>query len=265
MKKMKLLLFIILFFAFIGDLSCQLNDFLPIDTLDTLVKHTYYTLSYSEQHEQPKWVAYELKPEMLYKVVERKNNFREDPSVLTGSANYEDYSDPDYDAGHMLCSRNMQFSCEAMDETFFMSNMSPQHKDLNRIRWAHLESLERSMVERNGTLYVVCGPVLKNVTKTIGITNQVSVPDYYFKIILEHDSLLTKCIAFLMPNEKCPLPLESYVVSVDSVENMTGIDFFPSIQDILETKIEALVDTINWSFEKPRSNYGYDKASIKCD
>ncbi len=243
----------------------QVFDYLPKLNGDTLIRHSYYTLSYSEQHEQPKWVAYELKPEMLYKVVERKNNFREDPFVLTGSATYDDYSsDPNYDAGHMLCSRNMQFSCEAMDETFFMSNMSPQHKDLNRIRWAHLESLERSMVERNGSLYVVCGPVLKNITKTIGVTNQVSVPDYYFKVILEYDSLSTKCIGFLMPNEKCPLPLESYVVSVDSIESITGLDFFHNIPDEIEIKIEALVDKSKWSFKKPRSNYGYEKEALKC-
>jgi endonuclease G len=120
------------------------------------------------------------------------------------------------------------------------------------------------MVERNGSLYVVCGPVLKNITKTIGITNQISVPDYYFKIILKHDDLTSKCIAFLMPNEKCPFPLESYVVSVDSIEKMTGIDFFPGLPDPTETEIEALVETTNWSFEKPRSNYGYDKDAIKC-
>ncbi|MGQ1783877.1 DNA/RNA non-specific endonuclease [Saccharicrinis sp. GN24d3] len=240
-------------------------NYLPAINQDTIIRHMYYTLSYSEQHEQPKWVAYELKPEMLYKVVERKNNFREDPFVLTASATYDDYSsDPNYDAGHMLCSRNMQFSCEAMDETFFMSNMSPQHKDLNRIRWAHLESLERSMVERNGSLYVVCGPVLKNITKTIGITNQISVPNYYFKVILEYDSLSTKGIGFLMPNEKCSLPLESYVVSVDSIESFTNIDFFPSLPDEIEKQIEANVDTINWSFKKPRSNYGYEKEAVKC-
>ncbi|MCT4586426.1 MAG: DNA/RNA non-specific endonuclease [Carboxylicivirga sp.] len=243
----------------------QVFDYLPMINGDTLIKHTYYTLSYSEQHEQPKWVAYELKPEMLFKVVERKNNFRVDPTVLTGSATYSDYkSAPLYDAGHMLCSRNMQFSCEAMDETFFMSNMSPQHKDLNRIRWAHLESLERSMVERNGTLYIVCGPVLSSISHKIGVTNQVSVPDYYYKIILKNDSQSTKCIAFLMPNEKCPLPLESYTVSVDSIESITGIDFFPNLPDVVEKEIEALTDKVNWSFKKPRSNYGYNKEAVKC-
>ncbi|MCU4155225.1 DNA/RNA non-specific endonuclease [Carboxylicivirga sp. A043] len=254
-------LFLITTFA-----SAQEFNYLPLVKGDTLIKHTYYTLSYSEQHEQPYWVAYELKPEMLHKVVERKDNFRVDPSVKTNTPTYGDYkSAPLYDAGHMLCSRNMQFSCESMDETFFMSNMSPQHKDLNRIRWAHLEALERSMVERNGTLYVVCGPVLKDIIKTIGIDNKVSVPNYYYKVILEHDAESTKCIAFLMPNEKCPLPLKSYVVSVDSIESMTGIDFFHELPDAIENKIESFPDTINWSFKKPRSNYGYNKEAVKCN
>jgi endonuclease G len=107
--------------------------------------------------------------------------------------------------------------------------------------------------------------VLKDITKTIGINNKISIPNYYFKVILKYDSESSKCIAFLMPNEKCKLPLKSYVVSVDSVESLTGIDFFPYLPDIIETKIEALTDTVNWSFKKPRSNYGYSKPAIKCN
>ncbi len=263
---MKLFFRIVLFLCLTNSVNAQQFNYMPLYNGGTVVNHRYYTLSYSEKHEQPYWVAYELKPKMLYKVVKRKNNFRTDPKVKTGSATYTDYkSAPLYDAGHMLCSRNMQFSCESMDETFYMSNMSPQHKDLNRIRWAHLEALERSMVERNGALYVICGPVLKDITKTIGVKNKVSVPNYYYKIILKHTPKATKCIAFLMPNEKCPQPLDAYVVSVDCIEDMTGIDFFPELPDDIENRIESKINTTNWSFSKPRSNYAYNKPSVKCN
>lgn len=262
MKKTTLL-FVLVQFTFA--LIAQEFNYLPVRPTNQIVEHTYYTLSYDIKFEQPEWVAYLLKPEMLHKVVKRKDNLRPDPAVKTKTADYKDYkSAKDYDAGHMLSARNMQFSCESMDETFFMSNMSPQHKNLNRKRWADLEALERNMVERNGELYIVCGPILEGIDEWIGITTKIGVPKYYYKIILKHTPEETKSIAFLLPNTQCNLKLVDYVVTIDSIEALTGLDFFSELPDSIENDIESKIDIAAWNLSVKRSNFGYKKAAIKC-
>ena len=244
-------------------LLAQAFNYLPTANGQLLHK-SYYSVSYIEAHEQPEWVAYKLDRQMLRKVVNRRDNFRADPMVLEGSATYEDYlADARYDAGHLLPSRQMQFSCRAMDETFFMSNMSPQEAAFNRYKWALLEKLERNMAYRNGTIYCVSGPVLTNIRERIG-PNQVSVPDAYYKIILCHNDSITKVIAFLLPNRKEETPFEAYVVPVDSVEAITGIDFFPALANELEHRIEAVTDVSQWSFKNPNTNFGYAEAATTC-
>lgn len=244
--------------------AAQDLDFLPASRGE-VIRHTYYTLSYIEAHEQPEWVAYYLSPDMLRRVYKRKDSFRPDPTVRTGSATYDDYKTaPDYDAGHLVPCRQMQFDCNAMSETFYMSNMSPQHKDLNRHKWAHLERLERNMAWRNGGLYVITGPVLGRTRGTIGLDNRISIPDYFYKIFLSHNDRESKAIAFILPNEKAGLPLEDYVVSVDSVETLSGIDFFPALDDTLEERLESFSDKRKWSFSNPNPNYGYTRAPQSC-
>lgn len=262
MVKYFYLAFITLAFQAIG--VAQNFNYLP-SAKGQVIKHTYYSLSYIEEHEQPEWVAYYLAPEMLSKVYDRKNTFTVDPSVTTGSSTYADYtSAPMYDAGHLLPCRQMQFDCKAMFETFYMSNMSPQHKDFNRYKWAYLEKLERNIAWRNNGLYVVTGPVLTDTIGHIGVTNKVSIPRYYYKVFLSLDASQPKMIAFLLPNQKLSAPFADFVVSVDSVESLTGIDFFPELEDGLENKLESTITISNWSMSNPNSKYGYAGAAVKC-
>ncbi|TAJ14504.1 DNA/RNA non-specific endonuclease [Marinilabiliaceae bacterium JC017] len=258
---MKHLISIALISFFCWSIQGQNFNYLPSSGNKQIIKHTYYTLSYSEKYEQPEWVAYKLTQEMLPKAVERKNNFREDPKVKTQTPSYNDYrSAPDYDAGHLLSCRDMQFDAKAMDETFYMSNMSPQHKDLNRYTWAYLERLERNMVDRNGSLYIVSGPVLRDIDTWIGVKTKVAVPDYYYKVMLKYSKGNTKAIGFLLPNKKCSTHLEDYVVSIDSIERFTGIDFFPALPDEIENSIEKATSPQYWSFQNPSKNYIYATA-----
>ncbi|MAX79826.1 MAG: DNA/RNA endonuclease [Crocinitomicaceae bacterium] len=239
-------------------------DFYPISKGE-LITHTYYKLSYLEEHEQPEWVAYYLSPEMLHKVYDRKDAFGSDTSVSTGSATYEDYkAAPGFDAGHLLPCRQMQFDCEAMAETFYMSNMSPQVSSFNRNKWAFLEKLERNMAWRNNGIYVVTGPVLSDIDTAIGISTKISVPKFYYKVFLSYHEENMKAIAFLLPNRKDPISLEDYVVSIDFLEAFTGIDFFPALEDSLENSLEKESVKALWSFKNPNDRYGYDEPAIKC-
>lgn len=239
-------------------------NYLPSSTGE-LIHHMHYSLSYVEEHEQPEWVAYYLSPEKLQRVVKRKDSFKPDPKVSTGSATYADYkAAKEYDAGHLLPCRQMQFDCEAMSETFYMSNMSPQHWQFNQQKWSFLEKLERNMAYRNAGIYVITGPVLTSIQGKIGIANKISIPNYYYKIFLKYTEEEKKAIAFLLPNRKESTPFQEYVVSVDSLEELTGLDFFPGLPDDIEGQLELFSDQALWSFKNPNDNYGYALESTKC-
>jgi endonuclease G len=202
-----------------------------------IVKHKYYELSYNEKHEQANWVYYKLTPEMVNnKVAERRNNFRSDHLVKTESAQLSDYSGSGYDRGHLCPAGDMGFNKEAMSESFLMSNMSPQKPVFNRGGWEKLESEFRNIAKSN-TIYIVTGAILKDGLSTIG-KNEVSVPEYYYKIL--YCAKLNKMIAYLIPNEKIDMGVNVYRVTVDSIESITGIDFYPQLQDEIENKLESV-------------------------
>ncbi len=216
----------------------------------------YYTICYRESYEQAEWSAYCLRAFMLQKNAKRTNNFRPDPEILGGSATLADYKRSGYDRGHLTPAGDMVFSREAMSETFYMSNMSPQTPAFNRRIWKDLETQVREWVRLYGTAYVVSGPVLSKPAEeypSIG-ENNVAVPEFFYKVILvpiyeegveqESTEALETCadviaIAFVIPNKGCEGDFWQYAVSVDEVEEITGLDFFPLLEDDVEKRVEA--------------------------
>lgn len=206
---------------------------------DQIVKHIGYTLSYNEKHEQAEWVAYELTAEETQKAYERSNKFRPDPDVATQSSDNEDYKGSGYDRGHLAPAADMSWSRETMQESFYYSNMSPQVPAFNRGIWKQLEEQVREWARSNRSLYVVTGPVLEEGLPTIG-HDKVSVPRFYYKVLLDYTEPDIKGIGFIIPNEASKLPLSTYAVSIDEVEKATHIDFFPALPDDQEAKIERM-------------------------
>lgn len=224
----------------------SLEEALPAHTSERdIVRHTGYTLNYDEQFEQADWVIYVLTAGHLKGDAPRRDEFRQDPAVKTGSANPKDYRGSGYDRGHLAPAGDMKWSPKAMSESFYMSNMSPQKHEFNSGIWENLESQVREWARENGEVYVVTGPVLKVNLPRIGI-NRVAVPKYYYKIILDYKQPEYKAIAFIIPNRAAAFPLQNYVVTVDSVEHLTGIDFFPALPDSLEQALESTVQPALW-------------------
>ena len=213
-----------------------------------IIEHTGYTLSYREEYEVPEWVAYELtREEVTTLAVERKDNFREDKTVSTGSATLQDYKKSGYDRGHMAPAADFRWSAEAMDDTFYLSNMCPQTHAFNAGIWSDLESAIRSMAYEDGSIYVVTGPVLTDGPyDTIG-ENGVAVPSYFYKVVLDYSEPTLKAIGFILPHENSKNPLSYFAVTVDEVEERTGLDFFPLLPDNTEEKLESSLDTSLWA------------------
>lgn len=226
--------------------------FLPKSSNKNVVRHKYYALAYNERHEVADWVAYELTKEQLQKNnVKREDNFREDPKIKSQTANVYDYRGSGYDRGHLLPVADRNFSFEAMDETFFFSNIAPQVRQFNGGIWRELEELVRDWAYKYRKVYVVTGPVLNEPPlERIG-KNRVSVPAAFYKVILDISKPEYKGIGFIIPNETSEKPLATYATTIDEVEAITGIDFFPNlVEDELEQKIEAEFDNSLWVYSQ---------------
>ena len=228
---------------------------LPRSTGNQIVSHTGYTLSYNEEHEQADWVAYKLTASEVRAAMDRTNDYRADPKVRTGSASLHDYKGSGYDRGHLAPAADMKWSYTVMSESFYLSNMSPQKAGFNRGIWKGREAQVRQWAIDNSSVYVVTAGVLKSGLSSIG-TNRVSVPRYYFKVILDYTEPEIKGIGFILPNESSKSSLKSYAVTIDEVESVTGIDFFYSLPDEVEKLVESSVDLTLWSFVPYKSTAG---------
>lgn len=227
---------------------------------EKLIEHSAMMLVYSEEHEQAKWVAHIIIPEVTKGNVGRTNDFRKDPLVETESAGESDYflkkmgADSTYeydgfgfDRGHLAPSADFRWSATALSESYFYSNMSPQRPEFNRGIWASLEGAIRGYIAENPNtqLYVVTGPVLHDqLPKSPRSPNKVSVPEKYFKVVVDLQNATG--IAYLLPNEGSSLSIESFVKTIDEIESETGLDFFHKLEDGLEERIESKSDAATW-------------------
>jgi endonuclease G len=232
-----------------GAIAAQLEY--PLDErVDQIVEHKHYTLGYDEDAEQASWVAYRLTREHLARDrVPRTDYFNEDPEVFTKSSHHRDYIRSGYTRGHLVPAADRAYSTEAMEETFFMSNISPQLRAFNGGIWRELEEHTRDWAWARGEIIVFSGPVLKGATKHIGKTSKVLVPEYFYKVIF--DPKVNEVVAFLLPNVMSSRPVVDYLVSVDDVEEATGIDFLKDmVSEQKEKEIEARADMSTWPVDE---------------
>ena len=248
------------------NLYSQEFDYLPTSTTGQIIRHTHYTLSYSEEHEQAEWVAYELTASEVNGSYDRTDNYRGDPNVSTGSASLADFRGSGYDRGHLAPAADMSFSHTAMSESFYLSNMTPQEAGFNRGIWRQLESQVRDWARNNGSVYVVTGGILNGNYKDIG-PNDVTVPTHYYKVVLDYEKPERKAIAFILPNKKGTKSIKEYAVKIDVVESRTGIDFFHELPDNIENELEGSVSTDEWTFSSSSSSYSrnYNKQQYHTD
>lgn len=220
-------------------------NFYPTSTTGVIVNRTGYSFSYSEKFEQSEWVAYELSAADFSNRDFERPFFIEDPKVKTHSADWRNYKNSGYDKGHLCPAGDRKSSYDAYKETFFTSNISPQLHEFNDGVWNRLEQKVRYWSKKYDGLYVVTGGVLNNDLKTIG-REEVAVPNYFYKVLMTKDG--KRMIGFLVPHKDSNRALYEFVVNVDTIEKMTGIDFFPKLPDGKENTMEKSNDYKSWSF-----------------
>lgn len=208
-----------------------------------IISRTGFTLSYNDTWKIPQWVAWYLTTERVEGKEKRTDDFLTDPDLpIHALSEDSDYRNSRYDRGHMAPAGDMKWNEQAMIESFYMSNICPQAPNLNRGDWRILEENCRKWTQEHQTpLYIVCGPLVESEKKHKRIgKNKVTVPDGFFKVVLKLGDE-PSAVGFLFPNDDCNEELAEYAVSVDSVEKVTGFDFFHLLPDKQEKKLEAII------------------------
>ena len=212
-----------------------------------IIRYQGFTVSYNSETHQPNWVAWELLASETDGESNRESNFTTDYNV-EGCSTTDDYRGSGYDRGHMAPAGDMKWSAETMRESFLMTNICPQAGDLNRGAWKKLEEKCRQRAVADSAVVIVCGPIFSpgEGVERIGKTG-VAVPRRFFKVVLSPYTDPPKAIGFIMPNGYVKGGMQTHAVSVDSVEAVTGHDFFSALPDEVENRIEAECDFSRWS------------------
>lgn len=218
---------------------------------ERIMSRMNYTTSYNKKWKMPNWVAWKIDKSELQNNESRTNEFLPDPDLKESEAvTTNDYRGSGYDRGHMCPAGDNRYHWKAMQESFYMTNMCPQNHKLNSGDWNDLEEMCRFWAEKENGLYVVCGPIITSKSpETIGRKQKVVVPDAFFKVILSTTGKQPRALGFVFQNKNTRQHLGKYAMSVDEVEAITGIDFFPSLPDEVETIVEKQVNLRSWGLD----------------
>ena len=212
---------------------------------DLILNRKGFSLGYSKKRRQALWVSYILTAEQCASgKVKRSNTFKMDPAVRYKPVRPGDYKGSGFDKGHLAPAKDMASSVESMKNSFFMTNISPQLPGCNRGIWKRLETQVRRWAVREGKICIITGPVFKKRNKRMK-ESRIPIPYAFYKVVLDLTPPM-KMIAFVIPNETSKRQLPSFSLSVDSVEKLTGYDFFSNLDDRQEDFLESHSDYTKW-------------------
>lgn len=213
---------------------------------EQILQKTSYITSYNKNTKIPNWVAWNLSGNHADGPYKRMNNFYEDDEVPQPRATPDDYRGSGWSRGHMCPAGDNKWDERAMYDTFSLINVCPQNANLNSGLWNSIEMDCRSWARRFGDIYIICGPIFMNREhEAIGV-NKVLVPEAFFKVVLCLNGK-PKGIGFIVRNTDGTKKRDLYYNSIDQVERITGMDFFPALPDDIEDVVEATADINDWN------------------
>ncbi|WP_294628575.1 DNA/RNA non-specific endonuclease [uncultured Bacteroides sp.] len=233
------------------------NDvFLTHSTIVNGQKVTTFSTEYDKSKKHSRWIAFRFDNQTRLQTATRGNEFIPDPSLGTEYQRVQaDFGRRGYDRGHLCASADRLYNQEANDQTFYYTNMSPQRNNFNTGVWLALEGQVQSWgrsCTASDTLYVVKGGTIdkeEHIKEYIGGDRSKPVPKYYYMALLFKKGESFKAIAFWMEHQDSkpsPIRLADYALTIDELEEKTGIDFFPSLNDNLENALEATYSIKSW-------------------
>lgn len=235
-------------FLFVAENADNLTLGVP-GPADYIINRAGYAVGYDVENKQPRWVTYCLtNEEANATTVSREGcTFRADALLPSGAATLDDYRHSGYDRGHLACGGDMRWSQTYMDDSFFLSNVSPMNSSFNRGIWAILEKQMRNCAVEKEAIHIVTGPIFTVDAElpTIG-ANQVTIPSAFYKVVYSQKPKAC-AVGFILPHEplKESLPYE-FACTVDMVEAQTGLDFFSELPDDVEDCVESEYELFDW-------------------
>ena len=215
---------------------------------EIVLQRTSYVVSYNKQTRCPNWVAWQLTADHTDGELKRMNNFHEDEDCPRPRATLQDYKGSGWSRGHMCPAGDNKWSREAMYDSFSLVNVCPQDSKHNSGVWNSIEMDCRQWARKYGEVFIVCGPVwTKGKHQTIG-PNKVQVPEAFFKVVLRLKPEPAG-FGFITRNNEGTKKRDLYYNSIDQVERITGIDFFPALPDDIENEVEAKADISDWGLK----------------
>lgn len=233
--------------------SLLLQEIINVETPSQILVRKGYVASYNKDTKCPNWVAWHLTADHAIGSVPRpKNAFHEDSDVPEPRAQWSDYKSSGYARGHMCPAGDNKWDAEAMWESFLMTNIVPQNRNLNDGDWNEIEMQCRKWARQFGDIYIVCGPLpYKQPWNTIG-EKKIVVPRALFKVVLCLSGDRPEAIGFVYKNIAQNNPKSSYVYNLNQVERVTGIKFFPSLPQEIRDQIEGEANLSAWGIAPPK-------------
>ena len=185
---------------------------------EDIVRHTGYTASYNHTTLCPDWVAWVLTADEANEQCNGQYSFSWDPDVQRPKASREDYSNSGWDKGHMAPRADMKWSEKALEESYYFTNICPQHHEMNAQAWRKIEELTRRTARRHGSVAVVVNT--GRGWQTVG---------------------------FIVANDRQTGAPRTYTVTVDSVEAAIAGSRHGWPADLFPTLPESVEATINWN------------------
>lgn len=238
----------------------SMNQFITHTTKRNGKDYPTYSLEYSYKYKHSYWIAYRF-DNTTGGNVGRNEAYKPDPELPSQyAAKHNNYTNSGYTRGHLCASSDRQYSKEANQQTFYMSNISPQSGNgFNQSGSAwntgedKVQAWGYNISRSTDTLYVVKGGTIGEGMIKGYIKNEIAIPKYFFMAVLFRSGDNYKAIGFYMPHEnlkddpdkKDP---KKYLMSIDALEQETGIDFFHNLPDNIENTVEATYNVNDWQW-----------------
>lgn len=233
-----------------------------------------YALEWNEAKKHSAWVAYSFDATTSKVSVNRTDAWAVDPGLPTEMQTTEsDHKSDGFDKGHLCASYDRVYSEAANEQTFYYSNMSPQIASFNQGFWASFEGLLQDWARSNSydKLYVAKGGTLNQLltdymdgsnsqwTDDQGFTKHgLACPKYYFMAILSEKGGVYHAIGFWMEHRDdygysnghyaSSTVMKTYAISIDQLEQDTGLDFFCNLPDDVENQVESTYNASDWAW-----------------
>ena len=211
-----------------------------------------YSLEWDCQKRAQRWTCYQMHNGLPNNNVGRNEAWATDPNIpYQYQTDKSDYSGSGFSRGHMCPSADRQTTVEQNRQTFYYSNMQPQYQNHNGVLWDQMEVKVRSWDTSSfrDTLYVVKAGTIRDDQILKYTSSGMPVPKYFYMAVLCVKNGQYKAMAFWTLHENVARKnqdLGDYAISIDELEEKTGIDFFCNLPYDIEEQVEKSVSLSAW-------------------